>query len=198
MFESLKHHIPKRIGEEKEMSFAVLIPLIKKGDEYHVLFEVRAKHLNKQPGEVCFPGGKVEPGESTYEAAVRETMEELFVKKETIQVYGALDYLLTPYQTRIEPFLAELHDYHGQFSRDEVDSVFTVPLDFFLENEPEYYSNVLMTKPQKNFPFADIPNGENYPWAKGKNEVCLYRYKKHVIWGMTARLLLYNIQYIRD
>ena len=70
MFESLKHHIPKRIGEEKETSFAVLIPLIKKEDGYHVLFEVRAKHLNKQPGEVCFPGGKVEPGESTYEAAV--------------------------------------------------------------------------------------------------------------------------------
>ncbi len=168
MFESLKHHIPKRIGEEKEMSFAVLIPLIKKGDGYHVLFEVRAKHLNKQPGEVCFPGGKVEPGESTYEAAVRETMEELFVEKETIQVYGALDYLLTPYQTRIEPFLAELRDYHGQFSRDEVDSVFTVPLDFFLENEPEYYSNVLMTKPQKISLLPTFQTGRTTRGQKGK------------------------------
>ena len=81
MFESLKHHIPKRIGEEKETSFAVLIPLIKKEDGYHVLFEVRAKHLNKQPGEVCFPGGKVEPGESTYEAAVRGDYGRIVCRK---------------------------------------------------------------------------------------------------------------------
>ena len=88
MFESLRHHIPKRIGKEKETSFAVLIPLIKKEDGYHVLFEVRARHLNKQPGEVCFPGGKVEPGETTYEAAVRETTEELFIQREHIESSG--------------------------------------------------------------------------------------------------------------
>lgn len=67
MFESLRHHIPKRIGKEKETSFAVLIPLIKKEDGYHVLFEVRARHLNKQPGEVCFPDEKWSREKPTYE-----------------------------------------------------------------------------------------------------------------------------------
>ena len=87
----------------------------------------------------------------------------------------------------------------ARFSRDEVDSVFTVPLDFFLENEPEYYSNVLMTKPRKKFPFCRHSKRGELPVGKrGKMKFAYTAIKKHVIWGMTARLLLYNIQYIRD
>lgn len=59
MFEHLRRHIPKRIEEEQEHVSAVLIPLIQKDDGYHILFEVRSKKLRRQPGEVCFPGGRV-------------------------------------------------------------------------------------------------------------------------------------------
>ncbi|NEU34154.1 CoA pyrophosphatase, partial [bacterium LRH843] len=60
------------------LQFAVLVPLVQKQDELHVLFEVRAHHLRRQPGEICFPGGKIEPNDSTpQDAAVRETTEEL-------------------------------------------------------------------------------------------------------------------------
>ena len=56
--------------------YAVLIPWVKKEDGDALLLEVRSEKV-KQPGEVCFPGGRVEPGETTAEAAVRETCEEL-------------------------------------------------------------------------------------------------------------------------
>ena len=79
MFEHLNRHVPKRIEEDQEHVSAVLIPLIQKDDGYHILFEVRSKKLQHQPGEVCFPGGRVEERETTLEAAVRETKEELLI-----------------------------------------------------------------------------------------------------------------------
>ena len=49
-----------RLEKEKIRRAAVLVPLIQKGGEYHVVFEVRAGSLKTQPGEICFPGGAVE------------------------------------------------------------------------------------------------------------------------------------------
>lgn len=198
MFEYLKQRIPKRIEEEKERVSAVMIPLIKKQDGYHILFEVRSSKLRHQPGEICFPGGKREHGESTMETAIRETKEELLINDCDLKLYGALNYFLSPAKVRIEPFLGELFHYNGQYSTDEVDSVFTVPLSFFQETKPSFYYNDISISPREDFPFEEIPGGKNYPWAKGSYEVCFYRYDKHIIWGMTAKLLLNNIQYIRN
>lgn len=58
MFKHLNTRIPKRIEQEKDKVSAVLIPLIKKNDGYHILFEVRSNKLSQQPGEICFPGGR--------------------------------------------------------------------------------------------------------------------------------------------
>ena len=51
-----------RLEKEKIRRAAVLVPLIQKGGEYHVVFEVRAGSLKTQPGEICFPGGAAEAG----------------------------------------------------------------------------------------------------------------------------------------
>jgi coenzyme A diphosphatase NUDT7 len=198
MFQHLKNHIPKRIEGDHEKISAVMIPLIRKKDGYHILFEVRSNKLSHQPGEICFPGGRLEPGETTCEAAIRETKEELQLDDSNLKLYGPLDYYLSPSKIRIEPFLGELIHYNGQFSSDEVASVFTVPLKFFRETVPDTYYNDVLIRPPKDFPFQDVPGGKSYPWAKGRYEVCFYRYEDHVIWGITAKLLLNNIQYIRD
>ena len=50
MFEQLATRLPKRIEQEKEKVSAVLIPLIKKDDKYHILFEIRSNNLSQQPG----------------------------------------------------------------------------------------------------------------------------------------------------
>lgn len=196
MFEHLRNYVPKPIKEMELKHYAVLIPLIKKEDTYHVLFQVRSKSLSRQPGEICFPGGKVEPKETSKEAALRETKEELLLKDEHISYLGPLDYLVTPYGTRIDPFLGELKDYQGTYSDAEVDSVFTVPLSFFKETQPLTVENVLQTKIKEDFPTDLVPKGNQYPWAKGKSYVHFYEYEGHVIWGLTAKLLLQNIQNI--
>lgn len=95
-----------RLEKEKIRRAAVLVPLIQKGGEYHVVFEVRAGSLKTQPGEICFPGGAVERGETPKQAAVRETMEELLINRCQIRVIAPLDVLEAPGAMEISPFLA--------------------------------------------------------------------------------------------
>ena len=97
-----------RLEKEKIRRAAVLVPLIQKGGEYHVVFEVRAGSLKTQPGEICFPGGAVERGETPKQAAVRETMEELLINRCQIRVIAPLDVLEAPGAMEISPFLGAL------------------------------------------------------------------------------------------
>ncbi len=197
MFEHLSNYTPHRIELEKERLSAVVIPLIKKEDGYHVLFEVRSGNLRRQPGEICFPGGRVEADETAKEGAIRETCEELLIAPSQVHIFGGLDYVVNNAKLRIEPFLGELLDYEGSFSTDEVAEVFTVPLSYFLNNEPEIYYNQLMNIPSKDFPYDDVPGGKNYPWSVGQYAVHFYRYKGHIIWGLTAKLIYNNLKLLR-
>ncbi|MBQ1630012.1 MAG: NUDIX domain-containing protein, partial [Firmicutes bacterium] len=62
------------VGKRRE--YAVLMPLVKVNGEICFLFEVRSQDV-AQPGDVCFPGGRIEEGETVVEAAVREAREEI-------------------------------------------------------------------------------------------------------------------------
>ncbi len=197
MFDHLNSRIPKRIEQDKEKVSAVLIPLIKKDGRYHILFEIRSNKLSHQPGEICFPGGKREALETSLQTAIRETCEELLISESDIQVYGPLDYFLSPAGIRIDAYLGELKNYNGQYSIDEVADVFMVPLEFFQSTQPRQYYNHVQMQPENDFPFDKIPGGRNYPWAKGRYEVLFYEYSGHVIWGITAKILFHNIKLIQ-
>lgn len=197
MFQHLNNRIPQRIEQEKEKVSAVLIPLVKKDGKYHIVFEVRSNNLSHQPGEICFPGGKRESEETSMQAAIRETCEELLLSESDIKMYGPLDYFLSPAGMRIDAYLGELINYSGQFSQDEVAEIFTVPLEFFQENKPERYFNSIQMTPEDHFPFDKIPGGKNYPWARGRYEVLFYEYEGHIIWGLTAKILFHNIKLIQ-
>ena len=174
-----------------------MIPLIKQNDGYHILFEVRSNKLSQQPGEICFPGGRREHDETSMEAAIRETCEELLVSESNIKLYGALDYFLSPTGLRIDPYLGELIDYDGRYSNDEVSEIFTVPLKFFQNTPPERYYNKVTMYPTDNFPFDKVPGGREYPWARGEYEVLFYEYNERIIWGLTAKILYYNLKMIQ-
>ena len=67
-------HTPTLMGERG--GSAVLVPLVRQNGEYCLLYEIRSAAV-RQPGEVCFPGGKRENGETAVQCALRETREEL-------------------------------------------------------------------------------------------------------------------------
>lgn len=74
---------------------AVLLPLVRLGEELCVLYTVRTAHLTSHAGEISFPGGRIEPGESPKDAALRETQEEVGVDPRNVDVLGHLTDFLT-------------------------------------------------------------------------------------------------------
>lgn len=192
------NRIPGILDRKNVTEFAVLVPLVRKDGEYHVLFEVRASKLKSQPGEVCFPGGAVEAGETSRAAAVRETVEELLVSRSQIEPLAPLDILFTPGNLTVRPFLAILKEYKGTFSTDEVERVFTVPIRWFASHEPECFRADVVTVPREDFPFGLIPDGREYNWRKGRYDILFYQYGENVIWGMTAKILSSFIAMYRD
>ncbi|MFV0466187.1 MAG: NUDIX hydrolase [Lachnospiraceae bacterium] len=179
---------PGIIGEEKYSQFAVFVPLIEKHGEVFLLFEKRSGNLKRQPGEICFPGGRIELGETAEECAVRETTEELLIVKEQIRVLGASDIFLSPFQLVVYPYIGILSDYGSTFSKDEVEEILEIPISFFLENEPRCFKAQLLNHLPEGFPFDLIPDGENYKFARGNYEILFYQYGEHTIWGMTAQM----------
>lgn len=180
--------------------YSILLPIINVSDEPHLLFEVRSHKLKRQPGEICFPGGKRELDETFKEAAIRETMEELNIKKTNIELFGELPLVTTHYNNIIYPFAAILHDIEVSdicFSKAEVNNIFTIPLDFFINNPPLQHYIVTEPSPQKGFPYHLLPNGENYPWFKGRYPMYFYQYESYVIWGLTAKTIVSMIEIIK-
>lgn len=186
------------LGNERFFKFAVFLPLIEKNNELHVLFEVRAYTLRRQPGEVCFPGGKVDQNDSDPQsAAIRETCEELGLRDLDLHPIGELDYLVSSFGSIVYPYLGVIHQNAAlSHNPEEVEEVFTVPLNYFISNPPERHDINVQMKPDDNFPFHHIPNGEDYNWSSAAMPEYFYYYKDYVIWGMTARILYHFIQLI--
>lgn len=165
---------------------AVMILLSEENGKTNIIFEVRAFNLRHQPGDICLPGGKVEDGESPMEASIRETMEELNLERNDIEFIGSMDYIVTPYNFIIYPFISKLNKKDITPNSDEVDHVFKVPIEFFKENSPDFYELSLMPEPGEKFPYDLIRNGRDYKFRIGKVPEYFYKYKEYIIWGFTA------------
>ncbi|MGX1902586.1 NUDIX hydrolase [Thermolongibacillus altinsuensis] len=195
----LSNRTPTLLGKEQFTKFAVLLPLIEKDNEIHVLFEVRAFHLRRQPGEICFPGGRIDAcDQNEQEAAIRETSEELGIETSKITNIFPLDYIISPFGTIIYPFVAIIAQCTMKPNKEEVAEIFTVPLSFFKQTTPEVYHVHFKAQPEADFPLDKIPNGKNYNWRLREMDEYFYYYKDKVIWGLTARILYHFIEIINQ
>ncbi len=189
---------PGIIGADQCRQYAILIPILRDGGDIYLLFEKRSEKLKRQPGEICFPGGKLEQEETLLECAIRETVEELNILWKQVNVIGIGDIYYTPYNLMIHSFIGEITDYNDTFSIDEVDDIIKIPLEFFRNHQPEIFMSKLINEPAENFPYEWIPGGVEYPWAKGNHEVLFYRYQDWTIWGMTAQIVRSAVKLIDE
>lgn len=160
---------PRRLQIEGFRRAGVLVPLLEAPTGPELLFTVRAAKLSSHAGEVAFPGGRLEPGESHEQAALRETEEEVGLKVHPRQVIGRLSdhpspagYVATPVVARV-PWPQELVINHG-----EVASVFTVPLAALAAMEPR--TRVSQLPQYRRLLYS-------YPWGQ------------YDIWGFTGNVV---------
>lgn len=201
--ETLEHKICGRtpVVQGGAGSYAVLAALVERDGELHFLFEVRAESLHRQPGEICFPGGRMEAGETAVQCALRETEEELGIPAEEIRVIGPLDFIHQEGGAIIYPILGCIKpEAAAQASpgKAEVREIFFVPLSFFENNEPLLYTYKLVPKVEEDFPYDLIGFDGSYPWRQGRAEVPIYVYGQRVIWGLTARMVKWLIDYMKE
>lgn len=188
------------IGEETAFRSAVLIPLVQVDGEWHVLFEVRAFTMRKQPGDISFPGGRIDPTDPTpLAAALRETHEELGIDPETVMLVSELSPYIASPSFVVYPFVAVI-DYDEiihSYNKEEVEEVFTVPVNWLLNHEPYMHIVDIEPTPAPDFPFEKIMNGSRYKWRARPIEEWFFEYDKYTIWGLTARILKHFIEIIK-
>ncbi len=192
----------KIIGREKYFNSAVLVCLCEIDGSLNFLFQKRAKDI-RQGGEICFPGGGFDKDldNNLLETAIRETIEEIGISRDNIEVLGEVGTLIIPTGVIVNSYLAYIKfDDLSEFNinADEVDRLLFVPIDFFLENKPqiekigltstlEYIEDgVLKTFPAKEL---NLPEMYQKPWSGRPRKVYFYFYEDEVIWGITADII---------
>jgi coenzyme A diphosphatase NUDT7 len=195
----VKSHTPSILGSADFSKFAILLPLIQVANEVHILFEVRSHNLRRQPGEICFPGGRIDPQDkSEKDAALRETKEELGVSHEDISNVFPLDYLVSPFGMIVYTYVGFINSHESiKPNPSEVGDIFSAPLSYFLETKPQVYHVNFNIEPEENFPFDLIPGGQNYNWRARDMDEYFYIYEGKVIWGLTAKILSHFVEMVR-
>lgn len=159
---------------------AVLVALFEEAGEARVVLTVRSSRLRSHRGEVAFPGGRLDPGETVEDAALREADEEVALDPASVALVGALTAMPTvSSNTLMTPVVATLSGRPELVaSPDEVDRVFDVALaDLLAEGvfREEWWSIPGRTG-------ADGRDGGEFP-------VWFYTAGHELIWGATARVL---------
>jgi 8-oxo-dGTP pyrophosphatase MutT (NUDIX family) len=139
------------VGVRPRGHAAVLVPLFLHHDTtLRVVLTQRSLSLRSHPGETCFPGGKLDEGEDVEQAAFREAFEEIgldvrgLVEAGRAEVLGFLDPLLSKHMLSVTPVVVYLRDVRAlsdldvRINVDEVNAVYSAPVDVFLETRSAY------------------------------------------------------------
>ncbi|SFE45318.1 NUDIX hydrolase [Peptostreptococcus sp. D1] len=183
------NHCPDVISSQKILLSSVVIPVINIDGVDNILLEVRGNKLKHQPGEISFPGGKMEPHEKPIDTAVREFCEELMCNEDSIDIISELNQYIAPNKGIIYTFLGRVKGIDLGISNDEVDRLLPVPISFFKTTQPKAIINKLTFEPADDFPFEEMRIPKDYFDFKVDNEVIFYKYENEIIWGITAYII---------
>ncbi len=154
------------------ISAAVLVPLVVTVTGIDIVLTRRTQHLKAHPGQISFPGGRIEPDdESPAHAALRETREELGVETDHIELFGALDALDTTTGYFVYPVVGRMPaELTYAPDSSEVSEVLQIPLDYVLDRNHHQQQRRVISGRMREF--------------------YVIQYRQYEIWGATARMLV--------
>lgn len=200
-------------GDETYTKNSVLALLFRQNNDLFFIFEKRAKKM-PQAGEICFPGGRFDPEKdiSAAACAIRETKEELGIPQSKIEPIGFSGTVIAPMGALVHSFaaIASITSIDDCIINSlETERVFSIPLSFFLENNPAEYFTTLRVEPFDTdsdgnkittFPAKELGLPEKYhtTWGRHKHPVYVYQYNDIVIWGITALIIRQIVSKIKS
>ncbi|HRN50962.1 MAG TPA: CoA pyrophosphatase [Anaerolineales bacterium] len=158
---------------------AVLLPLLRQDDEWHLLYILRSVHEgDMHSGQVAFPGGRVEPDDaSAAQAALREAQEEINLAPEQVRLLGNLEDFITISSYRVTPVVGVIPwPLKLDAQPGEVQRIFTIPLPWLAEPANREERERI------------APNGTPV------QVVYFSHYERELLWGITARITLNFLQ----
>ncbi|MGX9416301.1 CoA pyrophosphatase [Vibrio sp. WJH972] len=164
-----RNQLPNR--DQNLRNAAVLIGLVERDTGYHIILTQRAKHLRHHPGQISFPGGKVEGYDlSLSDTALRETYEEVGIENELIDVVGQLPPITTVTGFSVTPIVGIIDsNYELNIDHNEVAEVFEVPASYLFS--PHNIKSLSILRKNRNHSIYAIP------------------YQNYLIWGATAQII---------
>ena len=148
---------------------AVLIPLLWQDDEWHLLFTRRTDKVESHKGQVSFPCGACDEGETTpEETALREANEEIGIDPQKVRVLGKIMNMITITSFRVTPVVGIIEwPIVLHLGKDEVERVFTIPLNWLAEKTNRWEFSM----PGRN-----------------RSLIVYHPYDGELLWGATARM----------
>lgn len=175
LLEQLAHRLAQYSPRELTLDYpeaGILVPVTNNAAEPEIVFTQRAAHLKTHRGQVAFPGGKRDVEDATLlDTALRESWEEIGLPRKDVRVLGKLSQVVSRYGIVVTPYVGLVpQDIAFKPNLEELDSVFKVPISFFLEDQR------LRT---------DTLSFLNYTLY-----VPCYEWQGYHIWGMSAIVLV--------
>ena len=174
MIEDIKYKLNLNNSEKPSgrPQASVLIAILNYGEfieSPELIYTQRSSHLSTHSGEVSFPGGKADKTDhSLFGTALREANEEISLNSEDITELGKLNYLISRHKVEVNPFVASVDKLQALEPNEEIQEIFTVPLNFLLD--------------PKNIQRENIERQGNV-W-----QVPTWNIKSQKIWGLTAMI----------
>ncbi len=174
MIEDIKYKLNLNNSEKPSgrPQASVLIAILNYGEfieSPELIYTQRSSHLSTHSGEVSFPGGKADKTDlSLFGTALREANEEISLNSEDITELGKLNYLISRHKVEVNPFVASVDKLQALEPNEEIQEIFTVPLNFLLD--------------PKNIQRESIERQGNV-W-----QVPTWNIKSQKIWGLTAMI----------